>query len=143
MDPPPRRGVPISSRLVIPEGELEWRFTGSGGPGGQHANTSNTKVELRWDIAESQVVSAVQRQRLQARYGRNVRVVESGQRSQSRNRQEAERRLAQKVREGLVEPRTRRATRPTRGAIERRLGAKRERSQRKASRQRPRWNQGD
>jgi ribosome-associated protein len=131
------RGVTVTSRLVIPEAELDWRFTGSGGPGGQHANTANTKVDLRFDVSSSAVLTPVQRQRLLARYGREIRVIESGQRSQARNRQEAMRRLGQKVRDGLVEQRSRRPTRPGRGAIERRLTAKRQRAQRKSDRRRP------
>lgn len=139
---PNERGVRVSSRLLIPESELTWRFTGSGGPGGQHANTANTKVDLRFDIARSKVISPVQRQRLHHRYGAEIRVVEAGNRSQARNRDEALRRLAQKVREGLVVAPTRRATRPGRGAVERRLTAKKQRSDRKTTRRRPRWDPG-
>lgn len=142
MPEPSTRGVRISSRLVIPEDELEWRFTGAGGPGGQHANTANTKVDLRFDVASSAVLSPVDRQRLLARYGPEIRVVESSRRSQARNRDEAVRRLAQRVREGLVEPRRRRPTRPGRGAVERRLTEKRQRSERKAARRRPRADPG-
>jgi ribosome-associated protein len=142
MPVPPTRGVKVSSRLVIPDEELEWRFTGSGGPGGQHANTANTKVDLRFDVTASKVLSPIDRQRLLARYGREIRIVESSRRSQARNRDEATRRLAQKIREGLVEPRRRRPTRPGRGAVERRLTEKRQRSERKAARRRPRTGPG-
>jgi ribosome-associated protein len=136
------RGVIVTSCLVIPEAELDWRFTGSGGPGGQHANTSNTKVDLRFDVTSSSALTPIQRQRLIARYGREIRVIESGQRSQARNRQEAMRRLGQKVRDGLVEQRSRRPTRPGRGAVERRLTAKRQRAQRKSDRRRPGTDHG-
>lgn len=136
------RGVRVSSRLLIPESELTWRFTGSGGPGGQHANTANTKVDLRFDVAGSEVISPVQRQRLLHRYGAEIRVVEAGHRSQARNRDAALRRLAQKVREGLVVAPTRRPTRPGRGAVERRLTAKKHTSRRKSSRRRPKWDPG-
>lgn len=126
----------ITPRLVVPARELEWAFTGSGGPGGQHANTANTKVELRWEIASSEVLEAHQRARLMARYGPVLRIVESGERSQSRNRTVAARRLAEMVRDGLrVQPR-RVPTRPGRGAVERRLDAKRRRSATKRERRR-------
>jgi ribosome-associated protein len=136
-DPLPR-GVTVTSRMVIPWSDLEWRFTGAGGPGGQHANTANTKVDLRLDLATCSALSPVQRQILMARYGRSIRIVESGERSQARNRDAAVRRLAQKVREGLVEQRRRRPTRPGRGAVERRLQDKRQRSETKSGRRRPR-----
>ena len=139
----PPRGLTVNPRLVIPDDELEWRFSGSGGPGGQHANTSNTKVDLRFDVATSSVLSPVQRQRLLAQYGPQIKVVEAGQRSQARNREEAARRLAQKVREGLVEPRARRPTRPGKGAVERRLSAKRQTAERKSARRRPGWDRSD
>lgn len=131
--------VVVSQRLVIPARELAWRFTGSGGPGGQHANASNTKVDLRWDVDASEVVDAHQRQRLRARYGQVLRVVESGERSQARNRSAAQRRLAQMVREGLRVEARRVPTRPGRGAVERRLSAKRRRSATKRDR-RPDWD---
>jgi ribosome-associated protein len=142
MADPDERGVRVSARILIPDSELSWRFSGSGGPGGQHANTANTKVDLRFDVARSEAISPVQRQRLLHRYGPEIRVVEVGQRSQARNRDAAVRRLAQKVREGLVVAPTRRATRPGRGAVERRLTAKKQKSQRKSSRRRPTWDPG-
>jgi len=132
--------VRVTQRLVIPPRELTWRFTGSGGPGGQHANTANTKVDLRWDIESSEVLDAHQRQRLRTRYGSEVRVVESGERSQGRNRAVAQRRLAQMVRDGLRVEARRVATRPGRGAVERRLTDKRRRSDVKRARRTSGWD---
>ena len=76
----------VSRSLTIPSGELRWRFSGSGGPGGQHANTSNTKVTLTWNIEASAATSEWQRQRLVAELGPVVRVAVTDERSQTRNR---------------------------------------------------------
>lgn len=124
----------ITRRLAIPDSELRWRFTGAGGPGGQHANTANTKVELRWDVAASGVLDEHQRRRLVARLGTEVRVVEAGERSQARNRSVARRRLAALVADGLRVEARRVPTRPGRSAVERRLAAKRRRSETKRER---------
>jgi len=124
----------VNSSLTIPVDELEWRFTGSGGPGGQHANTANTRVELRFDIAASPSLGPRQRERLLARFGPMVRVVASDERSQARNRDLALRRLAERLAAALHVPRSRRPTRPGRGAVEQRLGEKRRHSQRKRDR---------
>lgn len=123
--------------LVIPAQELQWRFSASGGPGGQHANTSNTRVEVRFDIAASPSLTAVQRQRLVARLGPEVRVVCLDARSQYRNRQLAGERLAERLREGLRVPTTRHATRRTKGSVQRRLVAKSRRADIKRGRGRP------
>lgn len=133
-------GIVVTRRLTIPARELRWRFTGSGGPGGQHANTSNTKVDLRWDVASSEVLDETQRRRLVGRLGADVRIVEAGERSQARNRAAAARRLAQTVREALVVRPRRVPTRPGRGAVERRLGEKRRRAQTKRDRRREGWD---
>jgi ribosome-associated protein len=132
-------GVPgeilqVSPSLAIPVDELEWRFTASGGPGGQHANTANTKVELRFDVAASPSLGPGQRERLLARFGPVVRVVASDERSQARNRDLALARLAERLNAALHVPRSRRATRPTKGSVERRIGEKRRQSQRKRDR---------
>ena len=79
----------ISRSCDIPDDELEWRFTGSGGPGGQHANTSNTKVEVRFDIEQSPSLGPRQRARLLERIGPVLRVVASERRSQHQNRAHA------------------------------------------------------
>lgn len=126
----------VSSRLSIPVAELEWRFSRSGGPGGQHANTADTRVEVRFDVAGSPSLDESQRARLLERVGAEVRVVASDRRSQARNRQLALERLADRLAKALVVEAPRRATRPTRGSVQRRLEAKRRRGQRKAGRRR-------
>ena len=83
--------IRVSPTLVIPASELSWRFSRSGGPGGQHANTSDTKVEVRFDIAGSPSLGPRQRARLQERLGDEVRVVAADERSQARNRELAAR----------------------------------------------------
>ncbi len=124
----------VNRSLAIPSGELEWRFTASGGPGGQHANTANTKVELRFDVVASPTLAPHQRERLLARFGPVVRVVVSDERSQARNRDLALDRLAERLNAGLRVPRSRRPTRPSKGSVERRVGEKRRQGQRKRDR---------
>lgn len=118
----------------VPAAELEWRFSGSGGPGGQHANTANTRVEVRFDIASSPSIGPRQRERLLERLGPVVRVVASDERSQLRNRELALARLEERIAEALRVERVRRATRPTLGAKERRLQDKRAQAVRKRDR---------
>lgn len=127
-------GLVVGREVVIPQGELVWRFSASGGPGGQHVNTSNTRAEVRFDIAGSQSLSPGVRARLVERLGDSVAVAASDRRSQARNRELALERLAQRLAEALHTPITRRATRPTRGSKVRRLDAKRRQAQRKADR---------
>ncbi len=127
----------VSRSLSIPMSEMAWRFTASGGPGGQHANTANTKVELRFDVAGSPSLGPRQRERLLRRYGPEVRVVSSARRSQARNRDDAVTRLAVLLAEGLRVERPRVATRPTKAATRRRLDAKRRQAQMKQDRRRP------
>ena len=123
--------------VLVPPGELEWRFSGSGGPGGQHANTANTRVELRFDIAASSTIGPRQRTRLLEKLGPVVRVVASDERSQLRNRELALTRLETRIAEALRIERPRRATRPTLGSSERRLESKRRDAQRKRERRAP------
>ena len=113
----------------IPLEELEWRFSGSGGPGGQHANTANTRVELRFDVASSPSLGPRQRARLLERVGPLVRVVAADERSQLRNRELALERLAAKLAGGLKAERPRVATKPSRSAKKARLQQKRRRSE--------------
>lgn len=124
----------VSRRISIPASELRWRFSGSGGPGGQHANTSNTKVMLTWNIEESGALTDFQRSRLIAELGPVVRIVAVDERSQTRNRDLALERLRERVREALVVRAQRRPTAPTRSSINRRLADKRLRSERKTAR---------
>lgn len=129
--------IVIDERLTIPDAELSWRFSPSGGPGGQHANRANTRAELTWDLVGSTALVGERRERLLARLGPTLTVVADDERSQARNRDVAERRLGQRVREASVVERTRRATRPTAGSRRRRLDGKRRRSQDKQLRRRP------
>jgi ribosome-associated protein len=127
----------VSGSCVIGLDELEWRFSGSGGPGGQHANTANTRVELRFDVAASRSLGPRQRARIIERLGPVVRVVASDSRSQHRNRELALDRLREKLADALRIERTRVPTRVSKSAKERRLLDKRRRSDRKRSRARP------
>jgi ribosome-associated protein len=124
----------VNGSCAIPLAELEWRFSASGGPGGQHANRSNTRAEVRFDIAGSPSLGPHQRERLVARLGDVVRVVADDERSQARNRALALDRLRAKLVEGLRVERPRRATKPSRAAGERRLETKKRRSDAKRSR---------
>ena len=127
----------VSPTLVIPLAELTWRFSRSGGPGGQHANTSDTRVEVRFDIAASPSVGPRQRARLREKLGDEVWVVVSDERSQARNRELALRRLADRLADALRVQTPRRATKPTRASVQRRLTDKRRQAGRKADRRRP------
>ncbi len=124
----------MTRHCAISLSELDWRFTGSGGPGGQHANTANTRVEIRFDIANSPSLGPRQRARLLERLGPAVRVVVSDERSQARNRQLALERLAGRLAMGLQVERQRRPTTATRGSKIRRLDSKRRQGDRKRQR---------
>ena len=123
--------------IVIPVSEVEWRFSASSGPGGQHANTSNSRVEARLDLASSPSLSEHQRARLVGRLGPEVRVVCQTERSQTRNRSIALQRLEERLAGALVLQRARRPTRATRGSQVRRLDSKSRRSDVKRARRRP------
>ncbi|MGD1012677.1 MAG: alternative ribosome rescue aminoacyl-tRNA hydrolase ArfB [Acidimicrobiales bacterium] len=130
----PGADLDITRRLRIPASELQWRFSGSGGPGGQHANTSNTKVTLTWSVEESAALSESQRARLMTELGSVVRVVAVDERSQSRNRDIALDRLRERLQAALAVRNPRRPTAPTRSSVRRRLAEKRLRSERKTER---------
>ncbi|MGH9280739.1 MAG: alternative ribosome rescue aminoacyl-tRNA hydrolase ArfB [Acidimicrobiales bacterium] len=127
----------VTRNCRIPLDELEWRFSASGGPGGQHANTANTRAEVRFDVAASPSLGPRQRARLLERFGPVVRVVASDERSQLRNRELALERLRTRLAEALAVTRPRVATRPSRSAKEARLQSKRRRSETKRARARP------
>lgn len=134
--------LPIAPDLVIPAAELEWRFSTSGGPGGQHANRSSTRVELRYDLANSAAFDDAGRRRMLARLGGRARdgvvtVVVDESRSQWRNRQLARARLARLLADSRRRRRPRLATAPSPAARRRRLEAKRRRSDLKRHRRRP------
>ena len=130
----------VTSRLVLPEAELSWRFSRSSGPGGQSVNTTDSRAELSFDVARSPSLSEHVRTRAMAALaGRLVdgvlTVAASEHRSQLQNREAAEQRLAQLLREAVAPPPApRRPTKPTRGSKERRLEGKRQRSELKRTR---------
>ena len=130
----PTRVLRVSRSLDIPLEEFEWRFSGSGGPGGQHANTSNTRVECVFAIATSPSLGPRQRDKLLSRYGPVLRVVASDERSQLRNRDLALTRMRERLAGALAEERRRISTKPTRASKERRLQTKRVRSTTKQQR---------
>ncbi|MBO3736291.1 alternative ribosome rescue aminoacyl-tRNA hydrolase ArfB [Actinoplanes flavus] len=132
--------VSIRPGLVIPEAELSWRFSRSSGPGGQGVNTTDSRVELSWDLAGSGVLSPTLRDRAVERLGNRLvtgvlTITASEHRSQLRNREAAEARLASVVAAAIAPPpRQRRATKPTRGSVERRIADKKRRAQVKRGR---------
>ncbi len=122
----------------IPSGDLEWRFSTSGGPGGQHANRSNTRADLVFDVASSDAFPDAVRQRLLSRLGNDPVVVSvSESRSQFRNRMLARARLRHLLLEAMQEPKQRRPTKPSGAARRRRLDEKRARGEKKRLRRRP------
>ena len=135
-------GIVVSPTLTIPASELTFRATRAGGPGGQHVNTSSTRIELLWDVTHSTVITDDVRGRLLEKLASRVdaagmvRVVASDRRSQSQNREAAGERLAKLVRQALVVQRKRRPTRPTAASREERLAEKKRRGERKRDRRR-------
>jgi ribosome-associated protein len=131
----------VSDDLVIPASELTWRFDPSGGPGGQHANRSSTRVELLFDVANSDVLDGAMKARIMRHRSIDLGVISvrvSETRSQWKNRQIARERLVELLTEALRPPPPRRKrTRPGRAARERRLAKKRRRSETKRLRKRP------
>jgi ribosome-associated protein len=127
----------VTPTCRIPLAELEWRVSRSGGPGGQHANTADTRVEVRFSVADSAALGPRQRARLLERLGPVVRAVAADSRSQARNRALALARLAARLAAGLAVTPPRRPTRPSGAAVSRRLDAKAHQARRKAARRRP------
>ena len=127
----------VTRSCEIPLDEFEWRFSASGGPGGQHANTSNTRAEVRFDVANSPSLGPRQRERLLERLGPVVGVVAADERSQARDRALALERLRSRLAEALRVSRERRPTAPTRASQQRRLESKRRRADVKRLRGRP------
>lgn len=123
--------------LAIPLAEVELRVSRSSGPGGQHAQKTETRVEAVFDVAASATLTEAQKERLRDRVGPVVRAVAQDERSQWRNRELALERLAAALREGLRRERPRRPTAPTRASKERRLDEKRVRSRTKRLRRPP------
>ena len=136
-DDPDPRGVVIRPGLHIPAAWIDESFSTSGGPGGQHANRSRTRVELRLDLRGCPTFSEHQRSLLVERFGPELRVVVDDERSQLRNRRLALDRLRRRLADALKLDPPRRPTRPSRGSVERRLDAKRRQGDRKRDRRRP------
>lgn len=138
---PPQRGLPDGLRIA--ESELLERFSRSSGPGGQGVNTADSRVELRWDVAHSAALTDTQRAQALARLGNRLvdgqlSIAASEHRAQLQNRRAARARLGALLADALRPPApARRPTRPSRAARERRLTAKRHRSEVKAGRGRP------
>ena len=130
----------VSEGLAIPRSELEFRASRAGGAGGQHVNTSSTRIELLWNVAQTTALDDERRARVSARLATRIdgegwlRVVASARRSQQQNREAAEARLVELVRGALTVPKRRRPTRPTRASQEERIREKRKRSETKRMR---------
>src|SRR5215217_5853864 len=135
--------VRVNECLIIPAAELTWRFSRSSGAGGQHVNTTDSRVELSWDLAGTTALTEQQRARARRRLAASLvdgvlTVTASERRSQLRNREAATERLAALVATAIEPPPPpRRPTRPSRGAQQRRLDAKKRRGETKRLRQRP------
>jgi ribosome-associated protein len=121
--------IRVTRSVVLPRSEIELRFSRSSGPGGQHAQKSETRVEALFDVEASNALSDVQKRRVVARAGPVLRAIAQDERSQWRNRELAVERLVEVLREALRVPRVRKPTRPTAASRERRLEGKRRRSQ--------------
>jgi len=127
----------VRKGLSIPLSEISWRATTSGGPGGQHANRTLSRVEVQFDVEASTTLGPRQRARLLERFGPIVRTSASESRGQARNRQLALERLATRLSEGLQVQPPRRPTRPSKSSKERRIESKRHRSETKRQRRTP------
>ena len=126
-----RDSIRVTRSVVLPLSEVELRFSRSSGPGGQHANRSETRVEAVFDVQASSALTEAQKRRVLGRAGPVIRAVAQDERSQWRNRELAVERVAEHLREALRVPRTRVETKPTAASRERRLEAKRRRSKTK------------
>jgi ribosome-associated protein len=129
--------MPLGHHVSLPLREVEIRASRSSGPGGQHANKTASRIEASFDVAASQALSEEQKRRIIGRLGPRVVAVAQDARSQSRNRELALERLARRLASALTVRTPRRATRPTRASVSRRLDSKRHRSDRKRDRRRP------
>ncbi len=130
----------VSDGIAIPRWELEVRATKAGGAGGQHVNTSSTRIELLWNVSRTTVLDEERRARVAARLATRIdsegwiRVVSSARRSQQQNREAAEARLVELVRGALIVQKRRRPTKPTHASKEERIRDKRKRSETKRMR---------
>ncbi len=133
----PGESMRVTRSVVLPVSEVELRFSRSSGPGGQHANTSETRVEAIFDVESSSALSAAQKRRVLAKAGPTLRAIAQDERSQLRNRELAIERLVEQLRQALKVERRRVATKPTKASRERRLETKKRRSQTKKLRRPP------
>jgi ribosome-associated protein len=130
----------VTDGVSIPRAELEYRASRAGGAGGQHVNTSSTRVEVRWNVSRSPVLDEEARNRVAARLASRIdgegwiRVVSSARRSQQQNREAAEARLTELVRAALMVQKRRRPTKPTRASKEARIAQKKRRGETKRQR---------
>lgn len=134
--------IRVAGRFTIPASELSWRFSTTGGPGGQHANKSATRAELSWDVATSPSITDDLRDRIIDRLGSRIAggvltVTADDTRSQWRNRAQARRRLVELLEDATTPPSKRKPTRPHRSARRRRLEEKRRRAETKRLRRKP------
>jgi ribosome-associated protein len=129
--------IRVTRSVVVPLGEIELRFSRSSGPGGQHAQKSETRVVAVFDVQASEALSPRQKRRVIERTGLVIRAVAQDERSQWRNRELAIERIAEQLRDALRVERRRVATKPTAAAVERRLEQKRRRAQTKRLRRGP------
>lgn len=133
----------VGEGVAIPRSELSYRATRAGGPGGQHVNTSSTRVELSWDVAGSAAVDDEQRARIRTKLAKRIgqdgvlRLTDAGTRSQHRNRERVTERFRTSIARALEQPKPRRRTRPPRQAKEDRLREKRKRAETKKMRAPP------
>jgi ribosome-associated protein len=132
-----RESIRVTRSVVLPVSEIELRFSRSSGPGGQHAQKSETRVEARFDVEASEALTDAQKRRVVERVGPLLRAVAQDERSQLRNRELAVERLVAALQEALRVPRRRRPTAPSAAARERRLETKKRRSATKRLRRPP------
>jgi ribosome-associated protein len=132
-----RESIRVTRSVSIPRSEIRIRVSRSSGPGGQHANTAETRVDALFDVDASVALTDRQKQRVRASAGPVLRAVAQDERSQARNRELAVERLVGKLREALKVERRRVATRPTKASVERRLESKRRRAAAKRRRAAP------
>jgi ribosome-associated protein len=130
----PGESIRVTRSVVLPLAEVDFRTSRSSGPGGQHAQKTETRVEALFDVERSDALTEAQKRRVVARAGATLRAVAQDERSQSRNRDLALERLVAQLREALRVPRRRRPTKPSQASVERRLDEKRRRSRLKRMR---------
>ena len=132
-----RESIQVTRSVSLPRSEIDFRFSRSSGPGGQHAQKSDTRVEASFDVEASTALSEAQKRRVVGKAGPVLRAIAQDERSQWRNRELATERLVEALREALRVPRRRRPTKPTKASRERRLEQKRRRSDTKRLRRPP------